>query len=516
MSFTNPAFTIPRRTVEQPAGEAGLWEKMSPMLPKATASPDTPEFVDLENLPAVGTGPVVGANNLVKANPVPEIMLAAGFQTKVSTPHTVQRRLMHGMKIPSWDERDGDLVFFVFRDRDNPIAKNGSYPAGTVRVPRGAIFHSQSQGQGPPPHTIHWHGIEPTPLNDGVGHCSMEIGKYIYQWQPNFMGTYFYHCHRNTVQHFEFGLFGLMIFDAPDAFFSSIASTDDRGRVTLNDTPIGAGNDGLFRVSANLVAPAADFRPLFPGFVAGADTPSFGFVEDPHAFTVPYDVEALWVLDDRDSVWSDFAPSAFAFFPRNGNRPGFNDKFARGFFNDFNADYWFVTGVPVVPDSGVKGLGQTGTINPAAPPPIGGVGGIDINPGGVNPLGLIPPELNSGVSGTQIAVNAQVNQTILIRTLDAAYNNARITFPVDVVIIAFDGRALGVPPFGNYNNAFLLPAGTPYLICTARRFDALIRSATPVNSFATVEFIESQGATPVGNVPLGPVLQTARIPIVIT
>lgn len=504
MTFANPAFRVPRRPVEQPAGEAGMWEKMSPMFPKATASPPTPEFLDLNNLP---TG--------VQANPVPEVMAAAGFLQKVQDRGTLELDLMHGERIPTWDQRKGDLFYMLFRQHRNRLAQ-GTFPGPTIRVPRGAIFHADTHGHGPPPHTIHWHGIEPTPINDGVGHCSMEIGTYTYQWQPNSMGTYFYHCHRNTTQHFEFGLYGLLIFDTPDAFFASIASTtvDRRGRatVTLNNVPIGAGADGLFRVHANLVTPVADFTGLFPGFVAGNPAaPDFGInAANPRAFTVPYDVEAFWVLDDRDSVWSDFAPSPFAFFPRNGNKPGVDDKFQIGFFHDYRADYWFVTGVPVVPDDRVKRLGNTGTIHPELPPPLGGVGGLDISA-----TQTIPPELNSGVAGTQIAINARVNQTILIRCLDAAYNNARITFPVDVLIIAFDGRALGVPPFGNYNNAFLLPAGVPMLICTARRFDALVRSATPVNSFAIVEFLDSQGAFPVGNTPLGPVLQTAKIPFVI-
>jgi Multicopper oxidase len=513
MSFAKPAFHIPRRTVEQPAGEAGMWEKMSPMFPANTQSPPPPEVLDPFNLPPG-----------VRANIVPHVMAAAGFQSQVSTPFTIQRDLLHGARMDTWDERRDGLTFFLFRDKDNPATEGGTYPAATIRVPRGAVFHSATEGHGPPPHTIHWHGIEPTSINDGVGHCSMEIGQFVYQWQPQAIGQYFYHCHRNTVQHMEFGLFGSLIVDPPDAFFASIKKlvVDPEARkvqVVLNDVPIGAGRDGLRRTAANLVTPVADFRPMFPGFIGGdpvqgvfVPDPLGQFPTDPHAFTVPYDVEALWVLDDRDSVWSDFAPDAFAFFPRNGQEPGVDDEFKIGFFNDYNADYWFVTGVPVVPLDRKKRLGNVGAVHPAAPPPLGGIGGIPV------PDGLIPPTLNSGVSGTQIAVNAKVGQTILVRCLDAAYNSARLTFPVDVVINAFDGRSLGVPPFGKYNNAFLLPAGAPLLLCTARRFDALIRAAAPIRSFVKVEFIDSQGATPdpvSRNVPLGPVLQTAQIPFVI-
>lgn len=527
MSFSNPQYRIPRRSVEQPRGQVGMWAKFPPMTDKE--DPPTPEFLNLTNPPVVG-------GIRPRANPVPEIMRAAGFQNSVIAPHTVNRDLMHGMTIDTWDGKK--LTFFLFRDQDNVIASASTYPAATIRVPRGALFHGQTHGHGPPPHTIHWHGIEPTPMNDGVGHCSMEIGDYTYQWQPNFIGHYFYHCHRNTVQHFEFGLFGLLLIHPPDAFYASIANLNADGSVpetvTLNTVPIGAGRDGKFRTAANLVTPIGDFREggagnpfglVFPGFVGGdpvngvfVPDPWTGdsglkFPTDPHAFTVPYDVEALWVLDDRDSTWSEFAPDARAFFPDLSNRPGLDDGFKQGFFNDYNADYWFVTGVPVP-----AARGGTATIQPAAPPPLGGIGGIDINPGGTNPLGLIPPALNSGVAGTQIAITAQVNQTILIRVLDAAYNVVRVTFPFDVLIHAFDGRALGVPPFGLYNHAFVLPANVPFLLCTARRFDALMRPNAAGNFFATVEFYDSQGATSTGGgsnrpVPLGPKLVTARIPI---
>ncbi len=466
MTLANPAFIIPRQSV---VGHEGDWVKM---FDPPAESPPTPEL-------------------LIPTNPVPEVMAAAGFQVLPLVPHTVSLQLMHGMKIPTWETPPlKDLTFFLVTDPDNPSA-DGTFPGPTTRMPRGVVFHGDTQGSGPPPHTIHWHGIEPTPMNDGVGHCSMEIGKYTYQWQPNFIGTYFYHCHRNTVQHFEFGLYGLLLIEPPDAYFASIASVNPDGSVNLSEIPIGHCRDGKRRTAANL----ARF-PQFPGFnskLLDAPDPLGEFPTDPHAMTVPYEVEALWVLDDRDSVWSDMAPSPAATFPRHGSNPGVNDDFRRnpgggGFFafNQHNADYWYVTGVPVPAHRG-----ETGTI-----------------PSGI----VIPPALNGGVTGSQVSINAQVGQTILVRCLDAAYNCIEVTFPVDATIIAWDGRALGQPPFG-FNEAYKVPANTTMHISVARRFDALLRPTAPVDSFATVRFIDTREQVPGSPQP---VLATARIPITIT
>jgi len=318
----------------------------------------------------------------------------------------------------------------------------------------------------------------------------MELGQYTYQWQPNFIGFYFYHCHRNTVQHFEFGLYGAMFIEPPDAYFATQV-------LGIDAVPIGHCRDGKRRTAANL----KDF-PQFPGFNGNALTapdpwtgdPQLKFATDPHAMTVAYDVEAIWVLDDRDSVWSDLAPNARQTYPQHGTKPGINDNFHGHAgdpalpgdffaFNDFNADYWFVTGLAVPAHKG-----GTGTIVASAE---------------------IPPELNSGVTGTQVPINAQVGQTILVRCLDAAYNSLRMTFPVNIVIIAWDGRALGQPPYG-FNQAYLVPAGTPIDMSTARRFDALIRVATPIQDFVIAEFIDTRSQLP-GKPE--EVLVTARIPI---
>lgn len=411
MSFSNPAYTIPRRNIHH---HQAMWTKM---WDPPTESPSTPD-------------------ELAPTNPVPAFMEATlGRDTfRVNTPNTIELNLQSGMTLPTWDGLK-ELSFMTFRDDglQSPW-NNGHWPGPTVRVPRGAIFHCLSHGQGTPPHTIHWHGLEPTPMNDGVGHCSMEIGDYTYQLQPNFIGTYFYHCHRNTVQHFEFGLYGMFLVEPPDAF----------------DGPNAGGYPR--RTAASLKR-----FPKFPGFNSNPVNSL-----DPQAMTVPYDVEALWVFDDRDSRWSDLASHPRAFYPAHQNQPGVDDQFYHGFFHDFNPDYFFVTGQ-------------------AIPAPMGGTADIPANL-------VIPPELNSGVSGMQVSVNAQTNQTILVRALNAAYANATVTFPVDVTIIAFDGRALGVPPFSRTNSAFRLRAGRPFELSTARRFDALIRSSTPVNDFATVEY----------------------------
>jgi hypothetical protein len=90
-----------------------------------------------------------------------------------------------------------------------------------------------------------------------------------------------------------------------------------------------------------------------------------------------------------------------------------------------------------------------------------------------------------------VAINGTVNTNIFVRVLCAAYNNIRVTFPVDVVIIEWDGRALGVPPFGNYNAPVLVPANTSLEWSVARRAGCMIRSATEFHGVATIEFVDT-------------------------
>ncbi|WP_409272431.1 multicopper oxidase domain-containing protein [Neobacillus sp. SCS-31] len=418
MSFSKPGFLIPRRSVE---GHEAEWVKS---FDPPQASPPTPELLNPTNpVPAFVAATVRGATNAI--------------------PNTERIYLMHGTDLSMWDGKK--LEFYLIGNPDVPAAKNGTFPGPTIRVPRGVVFHAHVEGHGQTPHTIHWHGIEPTAMNDGVGHTSMDLGEYTYQWQPNHIGSYFYHCHRNTLQHFDFGLYGFLIVEPPDAF-----------------DPTDGKNIGGYprRTAANL----NDF-PEFPGFIGG--TLESG---DPVAMTVPYDVEALWVIDDIDSVWREQASHAHQTFAKHGNRPGVDDRFRENdsgkydffAFHDYNPNYFVVTGVNFP-----GRLGSTASIKP----------GISL-----------PADLNSGVKGMQISIAAKVDQTILVRILCAAYTKIKVSFPVDVVVIAVDGRALGVPPFGKYNHPYTHPVGTPIEMSTAQRIDVLIRAKQPIDGFAQVEY----------------------------
>ncbi len=262
----------------------------------------------------------------------PGSMEAMEFQKSICPPHEPEVDFNPNGNTP--DRVTPNIVFRrrVFRDFNLPLpfanpttgqpsilmwviedlaGGNLQFPSPAIRVREGQIVHTETQTrQGH--HTIHHHGIEPTPMNDGVGHTSFEIENgYTYQWQANQAGTYFYHCHMNTVLHFEMGMYGMLIVDPP----------------------------------------------VGPGFVAGFNPPNH---------LIRYDVEAFWVPDEFDSRWHNdldvdhhmadcgtIDPITGAVIPADPNDPATFHQFnpAEVNLNDFRPDIFVITGVPRVNDN---------------------------------------------------------------------------------------------------------------------------------------------------------------------
>ena len=386
----------------------------------------------------------------------------------------IERELMVGARLQNADGSDFKLpdgstvpMWIVGGPELDPHESRGNnvpgriFPSKRIRVVEGEVVHARVSARGNT-HSIHWHGIEPSPMNDGVGKHSFEIsGNFTYQWQASTAGTYFYHCHKNTTLHFEMGLFGLLI-------------VDPKAPENPGDNP------------RRLVAPYEDGGP---GFVRRGNE------------IVPYDREYVWVIDDIDSYWhKQLGSNHDAFMQRcNDSDPVDAGNFTHeGFLNDFQPDVFLIT------DSHGRAIPKAASWapRPANPVRLSCTAGLPQNPDH-----LLFPE---------VGLFAERDETILLRVLDAGYTLTAITFgtvedqgKLGIEVIAMDGRPRGhqashnhfsapfkVRPGANFGSGMLeFPhvlrfGGEPLSLSAARRWDLMITSTQSGSYRVVIEFFD--------------------------
>ena len=233
--------------------------------------------------------------------------------TNPKTPDLItQQTLPLGMKLVECERKffssnlvmpDGSKVeIWAFEDpRQKDAAKRFQFPSAPIIVHKGDLVHTILKSS-KSSHTIHHHGIEPTPMNDGVGHTSFEVtGSYTYQWRAENCGSFLYHCHVNTALHVEMGMYGALIV-RPQEYERT---------------------DGKFKFN---IFPEMRDVPISQAIL---EHTTFQTRDDLRA----YDVEAIWVADEMDPVWHKL-----------NHKAGLCGEDAG--LNNFNPKHFLITGVP--------------------------------------------------------------------------------------------------------------------------------------------------------------------------
>ena len=99
--------------------------------------------------------------------------------------------------------------------------KKPSVPGPVIRVNKGDLVRVHFTNTHTLPHTMHFHGVHPFNM-DGNGQRTMGREQlqmpgesYTYEWVAEDPGYYLYHCHFDTANHIDHGMYGLFIVEDP-------------------------------------------------------------------------------------------------------------------------------------------------------------------------------------------------------------------------------------------------------------------------------------------------------------
>ena len=122
--------------------------------------------------------------------------------TSVSTSMGSSETMANGTSVNTWNFNNG-----------GGFNGNRSVPGPVIEANQGSNVQVTLNSAMALPHTIHFHGLDVDQQNDGVPATSFSVsqGSYTYNFTAPHAGTYQYHCHVDTHQHYELGMFGTVI-----------------------------------------------------------------------------------------------------------------------------------------------------------------------------------------------------------------------------------------------------------------------------------------------------------------
>ncbi|HEY6653324.1 MAG TPA: multicopper oxidase domain-containing protein [Solirubrobacterales bacterium] len=128
------------------------------------------------------------------------------------------RRLANGRVVREWTLVAGDKEIEVAPGVHYPAwTYNGRVPGPTLRCREGDLLRVRFVNGSEHPHTIHFHGLHPSPMDGvpGVGAGLIQSGgETTYEFNAEPFGLHLYHCHAGPLaEHIARGLYGTFIVD---------------------------------------------------------------------------------------------------------------------------------------------------------------------------------------------------------------------------------------------------------------------------------------------------------------
>lgn len=141
----------------------------------------------------------------------------AGLGTNVGTVFNIRSR-MNGFTTVNGEQVQ--LWYFDLDESNSGFMGDRVVPSAHFETIQGQLTKLNFLNASPMPHTIHLHGLDVDQQNDGVPGTSFSVApgeSYTYEFIAPHAGTYHYHCHVDTVVHYQRGMAGAIIVRPPDA-----------------------------------------------------------------------------------------------------------------------------------------------------------------------------------------------------------------------------------------------------------------------------------------------------------